>query len=420
VRLRREEIVTIEVLAERGESRRSIARRLGVSEGTVRYHLRQQGEELVDGRSEKPFRAEVAAEVIAVWFEERRESSRPVNVLDLYEHLVGEHAYEGSYRSVLRFVRARYPRPRIRTYRRVETPPGAQTQTDWGEYPAVDLGAGAEPLSAFVMVLSHSRKPAVVWSRSKNLLAWLWCHNGSYQRLAGVAAVNRVDNVKTAMSRGAGAWGEIHPEYRAYARAVGFHVEACEPGEGQAKGKVEAKVRLSRLRLDPGRRRWDGLEELQAVTDERLASWSRRAICPATGKTVHESWQRELAQLAPLPLLPEPFDIAVTRPVHRDATVRFEDRTYTVPFALVGQRVEVRGCAGRVQILADGGVVAEYPRRSEERILIDPRCYEGEATDRVLPPKPLGRMGRRLQEILEMPVELRPVDLYAACAEVAR
>jgi transposase len=60
VRLRREEIVTIEVLAERGESRRSIARRLGVSEGTVRYHLRQQGEEVVDGRSEKPFRAEAA------------------------------------------------------------------------------------------------------------------------------------------------------------------------------------------------------------------------------------------------------------------------------------------------------------------------------------------------------------------------
>jgi len=412
--------VTIEVLAEHGESRRSIARRLGVSEGTVRYHLRRQGEEAVDGRSEKPFRAEAAAAVIADWFEQRRESLRPVNVVDLFEHLVAEHGYEGSYRSVLRYVRARYPRPKIRTYRRVETPPGAQTQSDWGEYPAVDLGAGVEPLSAFVMVLSHCRKPAVVWSRRKDLLSWLWCHNESFRRLAGVAAVNRVDNVKTAVSRGAGAWGELHPAYEAYARAVGFHVEACEPGEGRAKGKVEAKVRLSRLRLDPGRRRWDGLEELQAVTDERLAAWSRRAICPATGKTVEESWERELGQLAPLPLLPEPFDVVVTRPVHHDATVRFEDRTYTVPFALVGQRVEVRGCAGRVQVLADGRVVVEYPRRSEERILIDPRCYEGEATDRVLPPKPLGRMGRRLQEILEMPVELRPVDLYAACAEVAR
>jgi transposase len=420
VRLRREEIVTIEVLAEHGESGRSIARRLGVSEGTVRYHLRRQGEERSDGRKDKPFLAEAVEEVIAGWFGERRDAKRPVNVIELYEHLVAEYQYGGSYRSVLRFVRARYPRPRLRTFRRVETPPGAQTQTDWAEYPAVDLGSGPEPLSGFVMVLSHSRKPAMVWSRGKDLLAWLDCHNAAYRRLAGVAAVNRVDNVKTAVVRGAGAWGEIHPAYRAYAQTVGFHIEACEPGEGRAKGKVEAKVRLSRLRLDPGRRRWDGLEELQAVTDARITAWATRAMCPATGKTVEESWHRELGQLAALPLLPEPFDVAVTRPVHADSTVRFENRTYAVPFALAGQRVEVRGCAGRVQVLAHGQVVVEYPRRSEERILLDPRCYEGEATERVLPPKPLGRMGRRLQEILEMPVELRPVDLYAACAEVAR
>jgi hypothetical protein len=29
-------------------------------------------------------------------------------------------------------------------------------------------------------------------------------------------------------------------------------------------------------------------------------------------------------------------------------------------------------------------------------------------------------MGQRLQEILEMPVEKRPLDLYAALAEVTR
>jgi hypothetical protein len=53
-------------------------------------------------------------------------------------------------------------------------------------------------------------------------------------------------------------------------------------------------------------------------------------------------------------------------------------------------------------------------------VLIDPRCYEGEATERVLPPPPLGRMGRRLAEIAALPVEQRPLDLYAALAEVAR
>ena len=112
--------------------------------------------------------------------------------------------------------------------------------------------------------------------------------------------------------------------------------------------------------------------------------------------------------------------MVVTRLVGRDCTVRFEGRTYAVPFAYVGTQVEVRGCAGKVQILAQGQVVQEYRRHTQERILIDPRCYQGEATEGVLPPPPLGKLGRRLQEILELPVEQRPLDLYAALAEVAR
>ena len=91
-----------------------------------------------------------------------------------------------------------------------------------------------------------------------------------------------------------------------------------------------------------------------------------------------------------------------------------------MPFRFVGQAVEVRGCCGTVQILAEGRVINEYPRHSDRRVLVDPACYEGEATDRVVPPPPLGRMGRRLQEIYEMQVEQRPMDLYAALAEVAR
>ncbi len=36
------------------------------------------------------------------------------------------------------------------------------------------------------------------------------------------------------------------------------------------------------------------------------------------------------------------------------------------------------------------------------------------------PPTPLGKMGRKLQEIIQMPVEKRPIDLYSALLEVAR
>jgi transposase len=420
VRLRREDVVTIGVLSEKGSNHCQIGRALGVSEGTVRYHLRRAAAGATDGRRAKPFRAEALRAVIAHWHEAQAEGRRPMNIRDLYEHLRVEYGYESSYRSVLRYVRRRWGRPPIRTYRRVETPPGAQSQTDWGEYPRVDVGLGPEPMHAFVMVLSHSRMPAVVWSRSEDQLHWLEAHNGAYRRLDGVAAVNRIDNVKTAIAQGAGAWGVINATYRAYARAVGFHIDACSPGQANAKGKAEAKVRLSRLRVDPTGLEFDGLEHLQAWTDHRIACWAKRAICPATGATVWESWQRELGPLAGLPILPEPFDVVVSRPVHRDCMVYFENRSYAVPFEYVDRSVEVRGCAGRVQILAEGRVIRQYPRQTPERVLVDPSCYEGEATARALPPPPLGRMGRRLQELMALPVERRPLDLYAALAEVAR
>jgi Mu transposase, C-terminal domain len=109
-----------------------------------------------------------------------------------------------------------------------------------------------------------------------------------------------------------------------------------------------------------------------------------------------------------------------TRTAERDCTVSFEGRTYSVPFRLCGLPVEVHGCAGVVQVWHDGQVVAEHPRHTLQRLLIDPSHYDGPGDDRVAPPVPLGRMGRKLQEILEMPVEQRPLDLYAALAEVAR
>jgi len=419
-RLRREEIVTIEVLAEKGQSHCEIARTLGVTEGTVRYHRKRAAVGARDRRADRPYTAEAVAGVIRCWFADRTDGSRPVNVRELWEHLAREYGYPGSYRSVLRYVRAHYPRPKIRTYRRVETPPGAQTQTDWAEYGRVDVGEGPEPLCAFVMVLSHSRKPAVVWSRSHDQLSWLACHNGAFRRLAGIPAVNRIDNVKTAISRGAGAWGEIHPTYRTYARAVGFHIDACSPREPQAKGKAESKVRLGRLRLDPRGRHFDALEEIQVWSDEEIERWAHTAICPATGQTVHDTWRAECERLRPVPILPEPFDVAVTRRVGLDCLVSFEGRHYAVPFRYADEQVEVRGCASVVQIWAEGRVVKEYPRGTRERLLLDPDCFEGEATDRVLAPPRLGRMGRKLQEIHEMPVEVRPLDLYGALAEVAR
>ena len=54
-RLKREEVMTIGVLADRGMSRRGIARQIGVSESSVRYQLQRRAEGAVDGRSKQVF-----------------------------------------------------------------------------------------------------------------------------------------------------------------------------------------------------------------------------------------------------------------------------------------------------------------------------------------------------------------------------
>ena len=260
-----------------------------------------------------------------------------------------------------------------------------------------------------------------MWSEREDELAWLDVHNRALRRLGGVPAVLRVDNGKTAMGRGAGPWGEVNEVYRRYARSLRFHVDATRPRQPQEKGKVERRILGHRKGFDPRREDWSSLEDLQAWTDEQVLSSAKRRTCPVTGGSVFEAWQAEKELLGPIPLhWPEPFDLVQQRRVAKDATVRFEGRTYSVPFGLVGQVVEVHGCARTVQVVRDGSVVAEHPRRTRSRLLVDPSHYEGPSTDAVEAPIPLGRMGKRLQEIYDLAPEQRPLDLYAALAEVSR
>jgi len=418
LKLDQEARMTIKHLNGRGHSGRRIARMLGVCEGTVRYHLRRQAEGAVDGRARQPQLAGGWSEAIR-WYLGALDAAK-VNLAALHEWLVVEHDYPGSLRSLQRYCRSHYPKPRQRARRRVETPPGAQAQADWAQWPRVMIAGRPVRAYQFHLRLSHSRFAARVWSPRKDQLAWHHVHNEGFRRLEGVPATVRVDNEKTAVSRGCGAWGEHNESYRRYARAVRFHIDVCPPRSPRFKGKVERGIRTERRWREVTERHWDSWEQLQGWTDERMIQEAGRRLCPATGTRVLEAWQQEKPFLAPVPLLPEPFDVAVTRRVSGDCTVAFEGRRYSVPFELLGRRVEVRGCCRVVQVAADGRVVAEHPRRSRERIVIDPSHYEGEPTEAVLAPVPLGRMGRRLSEIAAMAPQQRPVDLYAALAEAAR
>jgi len=146
-RLSKEEVVTIHVLAETGQNHCEIARTLGVTEGAVRYQLRRQAEGVEDGRKDKPFKAESMAPAIAAWFAERADDERPVNVQDLWEHLVDEHGYTEGYRTVLRFVRAKRRCGPTAGSRRRREPRARRTGGSFPRWTSVAGRSGSTPSS---------------------------------------------------------------------------------------------------------------------------------------------------------------------------------------------------------------------------------------------------------------------------------
>ena len=66
-RLENEARTAMTVLLKQGHSQSAVARMLGVSEGTVRYHRRRSAAGAVDGRTTQVGKAAAVAEAIAHW-----------------------------------------------------------------------------------------------------------------------------------------------------------------------------------------------------------------------------------------------------------------------------------------------------------------------------------------------------------------
>jgi len=76
--------------------------------------------------------------------------------------------------------------------------------------------AATPPVYAFVVVLSHSRGAAVIWSERMDQLAWHQAHSEAFRCLGHIPAVVRIDNLQPGVADGAGPSGR--PSQRSLAR----------------------------------------------------------------------------------------------------------------------------------------------------------------------------------------------------------
>ena len=411
-KLREDHVTTARDMRARQVPIRRIAAQLGVDESTVRYRLARPATE-PDGRRVRASALDGWAEPVSALQARFGDTPCPASVL--YALLVREYAFPGSYQAVRRYLRReRGPAP-IQAIRRIETPPGVQAQHDWFTFDA-DISGDRQRCYGLIGTLAHSRATFVWVSPTMTQLAWQTGHLALFQRYGGVPLWVRIDNLKTAVSAGAGSRAVLTPAFQTFARTCGFSIDPCRPATPTDKGKVERQVHTDRTAfVDLFVTAWPSLAAVQGALDARAAELHTRRRCPATGTSVAEALAAEQPLLQPVPAVHEPFDCVVARRVTRDCLVSFEGRRYSVPFTWVGRHVEVRGTAQQVVVLAEGREIARHPRRTARRLVLEATHYDGPSTATVRAPTPLGRRARLQLAGLPAPAALtRPLTAYVA------
>jgi transposase len=207
--LRTEQIMVGAQMVERGLRVRELAPQLGVTEGALRYRLKQRDAgPREDGRRHKKtsldgLEVAVHQTLMGLGCWRVTGAGRPVQASMVHEVLAKDHGYKGSYRAGVRHLRRAYPAPPMRALRRVETPPGVQAQPDWFEITAV-IGGRRQAVQALLGVLSHSRAKFCWGSPDATQLAWHTGHLALFERYGGVPLWVRTDNLRTGVARGAG------------------------------------------------------------------------------------------------------------------------------------------------------------------------------------------------------------------------
>src|SRR5258708_12670608 len=106
--------MTIIELLRRGWSRLAIAKSLGVTEGSVRYHERRRRDGKRDGRvGRQRHRVEVLSSEVEAWLSAEASRRQRLNLGALHHYLVAAHGDPPTPPSVTRYFHAPYaPAPR--------------------------------------------------------------------------------------------------------------------------------------------------------------------------------------------------------------------------------------------------------------------------------------------------------------------
>jgi transposase len=295
---------------------------------------------------------------------------------------------------------------------RLEHAPGEKLFVDYAgqTVPIIDRHTGEERAAQiFVAVLGHSNYTYAEASGSQKLSDWLESQARALEFMGGVPQAIVPDNLKSAVSRAHRYEPELNPSYQDFAEHYGVAILPTRVRKPRDKAKVESGVLiverwiLARLR----NRRFFSLGELNEAIAELLEELNRKPFQKLEGCRLSRFEERDKPLLSALPVRPYRFAEWKQAKVHPDYHIEVQRAYYSVPYRLIGQRVDVRLSSHSVEIFHRGKPVASHARanaRGRRATANDHRPPQhaaviAQSMERVL--KQARRIGPATAEVLE-------------------
>lgn len=348
-----------------GESKRAIARRMGISRNTVEKYC--AGENVPWTR--KPYTprcSPVINEQVLAFIKSCLEEDETENLpkqthtaKKIYDRLVEERGFKGGESTVRRTVRMLNNKPE-QAFIPLEFSPGEAMQIDWGEA-TIYLKGVKHIIQLFCARLCFSCTPIVFCFERQNQESFLEGLQKAIEYFEGVPKRVIFDNAKVAVKEGFGAHAVSQDRYKAFAAHYAFENVYCNPASGNEKGLVEGLVGWSRRNILVPLPHVDSLDELNHLLMKRCHNYLLHTI---RGKdaAVGELLAIDRKSLAKLPLYT--YDTAKSRVtmVDRYSTVRFDTNNYSVRVEYCGKKVSVKGYGSMVKVYYGGNEIAVHDR----------------------------------------------------------
>jgi transposase len=217
----------------------------------------------------------------------------------------------------------------------------------------------------FVGALGASNYTFADVTRSQSLPDWVGSHVRMYEYFGGSPRETVPDQLRSAVKDPHWVEPTINRTYEDVARHYQTSVVPARPRKPRDKAKAEVAVQvaerwiLARLRNE----QFFSFEALRARVAELLEELNARPMKKYGNQSRRQIFNRiERDALRPLPARPFVYSEWTKAKVHGDYHVQVENHYYSVPYALVGEVVEVRITARTVEMLHKHRVVATHVR----------------------------------------------------------